>query len=147
MKGVYPKIPSVYSTKLANIISLCLQLDPAKRPTAKRLLKLMEENEKEDSRSRISSVNLLNTIKIPKNIRSWKNELPKADYDTLSEKPADEVSHPKYGNISQSRLREIVKSKNEEMALARKGPAKKVNPEYVLQSNRNDRSVPEKALV
>jgi hypothetical protein len=37
----------------------------------------------------MSSVNLLSTIKMPKNVESWKNDLPKADYDTLSEKPAN----------------------------------------------------------
>jgi serine/threonine protein kinase len=34
-KGVYPKIPSTYSDKLAKIIDKCLQIDPSKRPTAK----------------------------------------------------------------------------------------------------------------
>ncbi len=60
----------------------------------------------------MSSVNLLSTIKIPKNYESWKMELPKADYDTLSEKLSDEVTHPKFGQISQNRLREIVRAKN-----------------------------------
>lgn len=60
----------------------------------------------------MSSVNLLNTIRIPKNVESWKHDLPKADYETLSEQPADEVSHSKYGNVSHHRLREIVRAKN-----------------------------------
>lgn len=42
MKGVYPKIPSVYSDKLARVIDMCLKIDPSKRPTAKELLKLIE---------------------------------------------------------------------------------------------------------
>ena len=53
----------------------------------------------------MSSVNLLSTIRVPKNIESWKSDLPKADYETMSEKPADEASHPKFGNVSQHRLR------------------------------------------
>lgn len=35
MRGIYPKIPGTYSSKLAKAIDMCLQLDPAKRPTAK----------------------------------------------------------------------------------------------------------------
>ena len=35
MKGIYPKIPSVYSSKLAKFIDMCLKTDPSKRPTAK----------------------------------------------------------------------------------------------------------------
>lgn len=84
MKGVYPKIPAVYSHQLAKIIDLCIKIDPAKRPTAKELLRLIDSKEEPHTRTRMSSVNLLNTIRVPKNMESWKHDLPKADYDTLS---------------------------------------------------------------
>ena len=77
----------------------------------------------------MSSVNLLSTIKVPRNMESWKQDLPKSDYDTLSEKPAEEIRHPKFGNVSQQRLREIVRAKNEELNMMKKDTAKKVNPE------------------
>lgn len=80
MRGAYPKIPSTYSDRLAKIIDLCLQLDPAKRPSAKELLKRVEEGKEEPERTRLSSVNLLNTIKVPRSLEMWKEELPKADY-------------------------------------------------------------------
>lgn len=35
MRGVYPKIPAVYSDKLAKVIDSCLKISPAKRPSAK----------------------------------------------------------------------------------------------------------------
>jgi NIMA (never in mitosis gene a)-related kinase len=127
MRGLYPKIPSTYSDKMGRAIDLCLQLDPAKRPTAKDLLKFIDEGRPEPSKSRVSSINLLNTIKLPKNYDSWKDELPKADYDTSSDRDSDS-EHPKYGQISQNRLREIVRSKNEE-SLAKKETNKRINPE------------------
>ncbi len=43
MRGVYPKIPSLYSDKLAQVIDMCLKIDPAKRPTARELLRIAEE--------------------------------------------------------------------------------------------------------
>jgi NIMA (never in mitosis gene a)-related kinase 1/4/5 len=115
MKGNYPKIPANYSERLSKVIDMCLKIDPARRPTTKELLKLIDTFNDEAPKSRVSSVNLLSTIKIPKNLESWKNDLPKADYDTMSEKPADEVLHSKYGIVSQNRLREIVRSKNVEV--------------------------------
>ena len=48
---------------------MCIKIDPSKRPSAKELLKLIDSNEKTDfPKTRLSSVNLLSTIKIPKNI-------------------------------------------------------------------------------
>jgi len=83
MRGVYPKIPAVYSHHLSKIIDLCIKIDPAKRPSAKELLRLID-NKEDVPRTRMSSVNLLNTIRVPKNNESWKEGLPKADYETLS---------------------------------------------------------------
>jgi NIMA (never in mitosis gene a)-related kinase 1/4/5 len=86
MKGVYPKIPANYSERLGRLIELCLQLDASKRPSARELLRLAEEGRegKEGvvAKSRASSVNLLQTIKVPKNYGSWKDELPRANYET-----------------------------------------------------------------
>ena len=76
-------------------------------------------------------MNLLNTIKIPKNYGSWKDELPKANYG--DEPPEEETTtHPKFGSINQNRLREIVRMKNEENnSFSRKDIAKKVEAQNV----------------
>ena len=47
--------------------------------------------------------------------------MPKSDYDTLSEKGNQEYIHPRFGHVSQNRLREIVKSKNQDMDIKKKG--------------------------
>jgi NIMA (never in mitosis gene a)-related kinase len=39
-KGVYPKIPSQYSSDLSGMISNLLQVDPKKRPSAEQILHL-----------------------------------------------------------------------------------------------------------
>jgi hypothetical protein len=44
MRGVYPKIPAVYSEKLAKVIDMCLKIDPTRRPSVKELLKMIENN-------------------------------------------------------------------------------------------------------
>ena len=38
MKGVYPKIPTHYSSDLSAILNQLLQVDPKKRPTCEQLL-------------------------------------------------------------------------------------------------------------
>ena len=38
LKGNYPPIPKVYSQELSNLIGELLQKDPAKRPTANKIL-------------------------------------------------------------------------------------------------------------
>ena len=40
-RGIYPKIPAVYSTKLHKLIDMCLQLDPKKRATTQDLLNFL----------------------------------------------------------------------------------------------------------
>ena len=55
----------------------------------------------------------------------------------MSEKPADEASHPKFGNVSQHRLRQIVRAKKEELNMMKKDVSKKMNPQNPPQSIRN----------
>jgi serine/threonine protein kinase len=70
---------------LENFIGKCLQLSPAKRPTAKDLLSMFPETYEpveNDFQFQVESeINLLSTIKVPRNLNSWRNDLPKADYE------------------------------------------------------------------
>ena len=42
VKGAYPEIPAQYSQDLRNVIKMCLQVDPSKRPTSSQLLRKRE---------------------------------------------------------------------------------------------------------
>eukprot|EP01017_Pseudomicrothorax_dubius_P045230 TRINITY_DN7792_c0_g1_i1.p1 TRINITY_DN7792_c0_g1~~TRINITY_DN7792_c0_g1_i1.p1 ORF type:complete len:397 (+),score=83.77 TRINITY_DN7792_c0_g1_i1:64-1254(+) len=107
-KGVYDKIPTRYSADLSAVIAACLRVSPATRPTCKDLLAMapLQRNsvDQEEPEQVISSANLLNTIKMPKNIRDLgKLILPKANYNIpdddldspLGPRPRDEL--PKIG--------------------------------------------------
>lgn len=84
LKGIYEKIPSKYSQDLSNLIAACLKVNPAHRPTCDELLKLPEfernvSDVPDSIQKTISKGNLLNTIKVPRNLKAIK--LPKANYE------------------------------------------------------------------
>ena len=66
----------------------------------------MIPDQSEDDMEVRSSINLLNTIKLPKNLQSLREQLPKSKYQ---EEQKEESS--RYGHVSQQRLKEIVKRK------------------------------------
>lgn len=86
MKGRYDPIPKVYSQDLNRIIAIMLQLKPSLRPDVSKLmgnpmiLTRMDYSdiELEDK----DKLNMLNTIKVPKNLKEINNKLPKQkNYD------------------------------------------------------------------
>ena len=96
IKGVYPKIPSHYSSDLSTVLSQLLQVDPKKRPTTDQLLhmpvfiakhnelKLQEQGQSAES----DGMNLLGTIKLPMNMKMISQNLPGSNYE--SDKPRRE---------------------------------------------------------
>ena len=87
-RGIFERIPSQYSAGLFNMISWCLQKSPTSRPSCNQLLnsplilRHMQENCLTLS-PEAGSLELLGTIRIPKNMRALSNQLPKADYNEL----------------------------------------------------------------
>jgi len=84
-KGVYEKIPSHYSSDLSDLIGMCLKVSPSSRPSCDRLLShpLLLKNGKEVIQSLNDiddTIELLGTIKLPRNIRALQDKLPKAKY-------------------------------------------------------------------
>ena len=78
LKGVYPKIPSHYSSDLNTVLKSMLQTDPKKRPTCEQILhmpvfvakhnelKLQEQGQQADS---LTKIDMLGTIKLPHNLK------------------------------------------------------------------------------
>jgi len=102
-KGIFDPIPSVYSSELEHFISMCLQVSASARPSCDQLLNtpLVQKKGLEllkdlnDASPRLPE--LLETIRIPKNIRWLSKQLPKPKY-TRGPLPAVNLSadyHPR----------------------------------------------------
>ncbi|EAR83720.2 plant dual-specificity MAP kinase kinase family domain protein (macronuclear) [Tetrahymena thermophila SB210] len=94
IRGYYPRIPPHFSQDLANIIRSLLQVSPQLRPSCDKILQ-MPAVIKRMNDSLLTEVdeaiqnNLLNTIKIPKNLHYLTDRLPKPNYEPLKTKRID----------------------------------------------------------
>ncbi|CDW89912.1 protein kinase domain containing protein [Stylonychia lemnae] len=98
LKGVYPKIPTSYSNDLGVMIKTLLQVQPNTRPTCEQILSmdivkkrlnlvknpnpLMTTQEHELN---LENLNLLNTIKVPRNLAQLTKNLPRSNYISTRE--------------------------------------------------------------
>lgn len=84
LKGIYEPIPSRYSTDLSMMVRACLQVAPLARPNCSKILSIpyciknMPEDLKIDIE--LQKDNLLNTIKVPRNLGQITERLPKPQY-------------------------------------------------------------------
>ena len=84
IKGKYNDINSIYSDDLRNLLKMMIVVNPDKRWDAKRILgsdilkrKMKEMNFKEEDFSENNKALLMQTIKIPRNMKEINNNLPK----------------------------------------------------------------------
>jgi NIMA (never in mitosis gene a)-related kinase len=84
LKGVYPKIPSVYSTELSQVVKFMVTVNPQMRPDCDQILELPVIKNKhkklfpEDFFYETDpKINLLSTIRVPKNLLYLTDRLPK----------------------------------------------------------------------
>lgn len=94
-KGTFDRIPSQYSVDLFNVISLCLTTSPTQRPSTDQLLNnpLVIKNSKEINVApshESANLELLSTIKVPKNMRALQQQLPKSNYNQVQAKAVDQ---------------------------------------------------------
>lgn len=85
IKGIYTRIPDEYTDDLVNIIDMCLKVQPSSRPTAAELLRKKEvvlrlREFGIDNNSSYLSLNLLDTIKLPSDMKLIKDRLPTPKY-------------------------------------------------------------------
>jgi len=86
LKGQYEKIPSTYSAELNKVIALCLTVNPQTRPDCEKLLShpiiisKMSETEAESFKKSPVIFDLLDTIKMPRNLKNLTEVLPKSKY-------------------------------------------------------------------
>ncbi|KRX07956.1 Protein kinase-like domain [Pseudocohnilembus persalinus] len=92
IRGQYPKIPSHYSADLGAVIKQLLQVNPHMRPSSEKILQLpglvrhMRESNFEHLESEEGNNNLLQTIKVPRNLHFLTDRLPKPNYTPLKTK-------------------------------------------------------------
>lgn len=90
--GYYTKIPTVYSTDLANVIKAMLQVQPQSRPSCDKILsfpsiiKRMSDCHLKEVEDEELIDELMKTIKIPKNMQFLAETLPPPNYDPLQVK-------------------------------------------------------------
>jgi len=83
LKGQYPKIPTMYSNDLSQMIKIMLQVSSNLRPDCEALLKLPLITKRLDDKIQpleFENSELLKTIKIPKHLYLLTDQLPKPTY-------------------------------------------------------------------
>ena len=89
LKGVYPKIPATYSPELNAMIKQLLQVESAIRPTCDQIMAMEQVKKRlgttknlpmDNTGDLYEQMNLLNTIKLPKNLANITKDLPKSNY-------------------------------------------------------------------
>mmetsp|Transcript_93842 Transcript_93842/g.201490 ORF Transcript_93842/g.201490 Transcript_93842/m.201490 type:complete len:556 (-) Transcript_93842:275-1942(-) len=112
LRGQYPRIPPHYSHDLAEVIGSLLQVNPRHRPSVDQLLQMPvmrrhgANSSSFDSES-ARSLDLLSTIKLPKNAIDLSLCLPKPRYDLpkmLVEEDSSHQDSSHLGGDSNSRL-------------------------------------------
>jgi hypothetical protein len=101
LRGQYPRIPPHYSNDLAEVIGILLQVNPRNRPSVDQLLQAaVMKRHSSDVTPDHRALDLLSTIKLPKNAIDLAGCLPAPQYDInlcghydmaphLQESPAD----------------------------------------------------------
>uniref|UniRef100_A0A7S4QSW5 non-specific serine/threonine protein kinase n=1 Tax=Alexandrium monilatum TaxID=311494 RepID=A0A7S4QSW5_9DINO len=99
LRGQYPRIPPHYSHDLSDVIAALLQVNPRHRPSIDQLMQMpvlrRHQLDSPQAPETPSMSDLLNTIKLPKNVIDLSGCLPKPRYDlpkVLSVDPHDAVS-------------------------------------------------------
>ncbi|CAD8110148.1 unnamed protein product [Paramecium sonneborni] len=86
VKGFYPKIPTIYSQDLSNVIRALLQVQPHLRPSCDKILQLSAIVNRLDDKVLVEEEGakfLLQTIRVPRNMHYLTDRLPKPNYNPI----------------------------------------------------------------
>jgi len=92
LRGIYPKIPNVFSNELAQTIKFLVQVAPQMRPSCDKILdmpivrKKIEKLFPGEYEELDPNLALLSTIRVPKNLLYLTDRLPKPAYDSDARK-------------------------------------------------------------
>lgn len=102
MKGQYPPIPKTYSKDLSTIIAQLLRVKPDERPSCEQIMHYPSFNEHLPNEIEEElNLQMLNTIKLPRNIKMLNGKLPKSQYEDASREASQRKSvSPPSHNIS-----------------------------------------------
>jgi len=90
--GVFDEPPKHFSSELRNLVTSMIRVNPKDRPSSEQLLRLPEVQLKMKQLKLIKPradmreerrPSLLQTIKMPKNLKNLENRLPKSNYETV----------------------------------------------------------------
>ena len=85
VRGLYPSIPTFYSSDLSSLIRAMLQVSPTSRPTSERLIAMPLVTKHFTTEGTVVTeppVELLDTIKVPRNLNRIGECLPKSNYNS-----------------------------------------------------------------
>ena len=154
IKGEYPKISNKYSSDIAQMIDLLLQVKPQDRPTCLTILKhpyvqkrieffQAESGVEFDDIDDIDENQLLKTIRIPKNILGLGENLPKANYNI----PQKFKKHIKIEAKNRNSNRDLICKDNNNIsteALPNINTTKFISQSIDIQNNSTDNNISKK---
>jgi len=98
VRGLYPSIPACYSSDLSSLVRAMLQVSPTSRPTSEKLLSMplvTRHFTVEGETLAEPAIELLDTIKVPRNLNRIGECLPKANY---SQRSRNQSAHQETGS-------------------------------------------------
>jgi NIMA (never in mitosis gene a)-related kinase len=82
LKGSYPRIPPSFSSDISLMIKTLLQVDPKNRPSTTQILHMpiLVARHNEQPEACDDEIDLLGTIRVPRNMKLLADMLPKSKY-------------------------------------------------------------------
>lgn len=144
IKGQYSKIPDKFSNDLVELVKFLLHVNPENRPTAEQILKhpiIQKRIEffKTYTEDMHIENNLLQTIRIPKNLLFLTDRLPQANYEKTKKKDPEVKKKKDKESLSKETKEETKKPKREEPEIKEEEiKTKQENPVQAKYKSEND---------